>query len=134
MTGTRAVRTWLVLAACCLALAGCTDDTDPPPSEETAVDATDPSSQATTGSASPDVRASVDDLAARLGVDAGEVEVVAVEQVTWRDGSRGCATAGDMYTQALVDGARITLRVDGTDHEYHSGGAQPPALCEDPTE
>lgn len=76
----------------------------------------------------------VADLAARLGVDAAEVEVVAVEQVTWRDGSRGCAEPGTMYTQALVEGTRITLRADGTDHEYHSGGGQRPVLCEDPTE
>lgn len=86
------------------------------------------------GAGSPAARQSVADLAASLGVDPTEVEVVAVEEVTWRDGSRGCAERGVVYTQALIDGSRITLRVDGTTYEYHAGGAQPPALCERPTE
>lgn len=80
------------------------------------------------------VRASVEDLASTLGVDPGDVEVVSVEEVTWRDGSRGCAERGVMYTQALIDGSRITLRVGDTTYEYHSGGSRPPALCERPTE
>lgn len=80
------------------------------------------------------VRASVEDLASTLGVDPGDVEVVSVEEVTWRDGSRGCAERGVMYTQALIDGSRITLRVGDTTYEYHSGGSRPPALCDRPTE
>lgn len=86
------------------------------------------------GAESADVRAAVSDLASTLGVGQAEVEVVAVEEVTWRDGSRGCAQRGVMYTQALIDGSRITLRVGDTTYEYHSGGSQPPALCERPTE
>lgn len=86
------------------------------------------------GAESADVRTAVSDLASTLGVDQAEVEVVAVEEVTWRDGSRGCAQRGVMYTQALIDGSRITLRVGDTTYEYHSGGSQPPALCERPTE
>lgn len=59
---------------------------------------------------------------------------MAVEEVTWRDGSRGCAQPGMSYTQALVDGSRITLRASGRTYEYHSGGRQPPSRCEKPTE
>lgn len=80
------------------------------------------------------VRSSVEDLASTLGMDPGDVEVVSVEEVTWRDGSRGCAERGAMYTQALIDGSRITLRVGDTTYEYHSGGSRPPALCDRPTE
>ena len=47
-----------------------------------------------------------------LGVDASEVEVVSVEEVTWRDGSRGCAQPGMAYTQALIDGS---VRAEGVD-------------------
>ena len=86
------------------------------------------------GADSVAVRQSVADLARTLGVDDAEVEVVAVEEVTWSDGSRGCAEPGMMYTQALIDGSRITLRVDGTTYEYHAGGSGPPALCEQPTQ
>jgi hypothetical protein len=105
--------------------------TDPPVAEETTVDPTPSPS----GAPAPrDVVRAVDDLAASLGVDAGEVEVVSVEEVTWRDGSRGCAEPGMAYTQALVDGSRITLRAAGRTYEYHSGGSRPPARCDEPTQ
>ena len=56
-----------------------------------------------------------------------------MQEVTWRDGSLGCAKPDLLYTQALVDGSRITLRVAGTTYEYHSGGSRP-FLCKNPTE
>ena len=134
-----------LLTVAAFALAGCGDPEATPTTEETAVQEPSPSDPPSTPSESPspsitpgtgsvDVDTSVADLAERLDIDEDEVEVVAVEEVTWRDGSRGCATPGDMYTQALIDGSRITLRVDGTDYEYHAGGSRPPALCEKPTE
>ena len=98
------------------------------PEEDTTVQPTGPSGTP----ADPDVVRAVDDLAANLGVDADAVEVVAVEEVSWNDGSRGCAEPGMMYTQAIVEGARITLRVGGTDYEYHSGGGRTPARCDRP--
>lgn len=76
----------------------------------------------------------VADLATRLGVDAASIEVVSEEEVTWRNGSLGCAKEGQMYTQALVDGTRIILRVDATDYEYHSGRGRSAFLCDAPTE
>ena len=94
----------------------------------------DPTASPSGTPAPRDVVRAVDDLAASLGVDAGEVEVVSVEEVTWRDGSRGCAEPGMAYTQALVDGSRITLRAGGRTYEYHSGGSQPPARCDKPTQ
>lgn len=106
----------------------CGDTAQPPDAEETAVDP-DPSA----GAPADAVRAA-EDLAATLDLAVDEVEVVSTEEVTWRDGSRGCARPGEMYTQALVDGLRITLRAGGQTYEYHSGGSQPPALCEQPTE
>jgi hypothetical protein len=78
--------------------------------------------------------AAVADLAAHLGIEPEAVQVVAVEEVTWRDGSLGCAEQGMVYTQALVDGARITLRAEGVEHEYHQGASGTPIRCADPTE
>ena len=102
-----------------------------PVAEETTVDPTTSPS----GTPAPnDVARAVDDLAAGLGVDAGEVEVVSVEEVTWRDGSRGCAKPGMAYTQALIDGSRITLRAGGRTYEYHAGGSRPPERCDKPTQ
>ena len=76
----------------------------------------------------------VTDLATRLGVDPASVEVVSEEAVTWSDGSLGCAKKGMLYTQALIEGSRITLRAEGTDYDYHSGGSGKAFLCEAPTE
>ena len=127
------VRIALAVTACTLALAGCADDASPERPEETVVEES-PAGSTSPTPGSPAVLASVEDLAAALDLDPTEVEVVAVEEVTWRNGSRGCAKPGTMYTQALIDGSRITLRVAGTDYEYHSGGPRPPSLCEHPTE
>jgi len=80
------------------------------------------------------VDTAVADLVTRLGVEAASVEIVGQEAVTWRDGSLGCAKPGFSYTQALVEGSRITLRAEGSDYEYHSGGSQDPFWCEKPTQ
>jgi hypothetical protein len=79
-------------------------------------------------------RTAVDDLTTELGVDDSAVESVDVESVTWSDGSLGCATQGEMYTEATVEGHRITVVVDGETYEYHDGGERDAFLCEDPTE
>ena len=103
--------------------------TDPPIAEETTVDPTPSPS----GAPAPrDVVRAVDDLAASLGVDAGEVEVVSVEEVTWRDGSMGCPRPGMMYPQVLTNGTRVVLEYDGKRYEYHSGGRRSAFLCENP--
>lgn len=131
-----AMRRLPLLLVTSVLVAACSGSTQPPDAEETAVDpspSSSPSSRPSSGAPADAVRAA-EDLAATLGVAADDVEVVATEEVTWRDGSRGCAKPGEMYTQALVDGLRITLRAGGQTYEYHSGGSQPPALCEQPTE
>jgi hypothetical protein len=87
-----------------------------------------------TGPSAGRVEVAVADLATRLGIDPTAVEVVSVEEVTWRDGSLGCAQPGMAYTQALVAGSRIVLRADGAEHEYHQGGSKPPFRCAKPTQ
>jgi hypothetical protein len=87
-----------------------------------------------TGPSAGRVEVAVADLATRLGIDPTAVEVVSVEEVTWRDGSLGCAQRGMAYTQALVAGSRIVLRADGAEHEYHQGGSKPPFRCAKPTQ
>ncbi len=132
------VRTWLGAVALGVLLTGCGDDPAPAPPDETAeetpVDEPTTSAVPVPGSDAPDVRTSVEDLASRLGVAPADVTVVAVQEVTWSDGSRGCARKRMLYTQALIDGSRITLEVDGTRYEYHSGGSGRPFLCERPTQ
>lgn len=74
------------------------------------------------------------DLATRLGVSPGEVVLVSEETVTWRDGSLGCPKKDMMYTQALVDGQLIVLKVAETQYRYHSGNGRPPFYCEKPVD
>jgi hypothetical protein len=80
------------------------------------------------------VDAAVADLANRLPVDPQAITVTSVESVTWRDGSMGCPEPGMSYTQALVDGVRVELTVDGTSYWYHQGGSNPIRYCADPRE
>jgi len=90
----------------------------------------------TTAQGNPPAGTQVDqavaDLAGRLDVDAGAITIVAQEAVTWPDGSLGCPQPGMGYTQALVDGTRILLEVDGQTYSYHAAGTDVPFLCEDP--
>jgi hypothetical protein len=77
----------------------------------------------------PAVQLAIADLAERLGIATADVEVVSVDEVTWRDGSLGCPQPGMNYTQALVDGRRIVLNVDGVAYAYHSGRSGEPFYC-----
>jgi hypothetical protein len=74
----------------------------------------------------------IQDLSGRLGIPSGEIQAVSEKRVTWRDGSLGCPKEGMMYTQALIEGTRIVLRVEGRDYQYHSGQGRAPFYCENP--
>ena len=74
----------------------------------------------------------VADLSKRLGTEQGQIGVVSVEEVTWRDGSMGCPRPGMMYPQVLTNGTRVVLEYDGKRYEYHSGGRRSAFLCENP--
>ncbi|QIX27150.1 hypothetical protein ncot_11490 [Nocardioides sp. JQ2195] len=120
---------------------GCGTSSDSDDEEEGMSDATSGprspgqgSSPSGSGTLPPEQQEAVDDLAERQGIAADDVEVVRVQDVTWRDGSLGCAEPGRMYTQALVEGRRIVLAAGGAEFEYHSGGSRAPFLCENPTQ
>jgi hypothetical protein len=112
--------------------AGCAQQSDDPPTPPT-TDGPSPT-ETTVPEHSDSVQTAIADLAARLEIEENEVEVVGTEEVTWRDGSIGCAEKGMSYTQAIVPGLRITLRVDGVEHEYHQARDKAPFLCERPTQ
>ncbi|WP_239453288.1 MULTISPECIES: hypothetical protein [Microbacterium] len=69
----------------------------------------------------------VADLAAR-GIT-GTPELVSSHAVTWRNGALGCPQPGMSYTQALVDGMRVVVVVDGTEYDYRFGRGDTPRLC-----
>lgn len=63
------------------------------------------------------VDAAIADAASRFGV---QPSVVAVERVTWRDGSLGCPQPEMAYTQALVPGWRVKLAAGDRSFDYHA--------------
>jgi len=60
------------------------------------------------------------DLSLLIGVPIHSMDIVQAEAVTWPDGSLGCPEPGVAYTQALVEGYRVMLNVDGTTYDYHA--------------
>jgi hypothetical protein len=72
------------------------------------------------------------DLAERLSISTGQINVVEVREVTWRDGSIGCPQPGMLYKQVLVNGSLIVLEAEGTRYEYHSGAGRDPFYCAQP--
>lgn len=79
------------------------------------------------------VEAAMADLAGRLAVPSETVTVLSFEWVTWNDGSLGCPQPGMVYTQALVEGSRAVLSVEGVSYSYHAGRGGRPSLCENPS-
>lgn len=68
----------------------------------------------------PAVVAAVNDFAAAEGVDAADVRVVSVAEVTWPDGALGCPAPGELYTQALVPGYDVALAAGLATARYHT--------------
>lgn len=129
-----AILTATLLGAAVLAGCGEADDTAAVPADR-ASESTEPTASPETpqeDAVTPEQEQAIADLAEHLEVDAAEIEVVSVEDVTWPDGALGCPEPGKMYTQAMVDGQRIVLAHDGTEYAYHSGGDRAPFHCEDP--
>jgi hypothetical protein len=72
------------------------------------------------------------DLAGRLDVNPGEIELVSAEAVSWRDASVGCPQPGMAYAQVVTSGTRIVLASGAEHYEYHSDNRLDPFLCENP--
>lgn len=75
------------------------------------------------------VRIAIEDLAARLGVAEGDIEMIEVRSVSWPDGSLGCPEEGKLYAQVVIEGTQILLGVDERIFDYHAGDDGDPFLC-----
>ena len=80
----------------------------------------------------PAVAAAIADTATREDVAPEEVVIAAWSPVTWDDGSIGCPQKGQAYTQALVDGELLLLRVGTGLFQYHASEGGPFAACANP--
>jgi hypothetical protein len=77
----------------------------------------------------PLVQSAIADLSQRTGVAADSIEVLKAEHVTWSDGSIGCPQPGLSYTQALIEGARVILKIGDQLFFYHSRDGGNQFLC-----
>ena len=74
------------------------------------------------------VAAAKQDAIAR-GAPAQAITVQSAQRVTWRDGSLGCPDPQMQYTQALVPGWRVILRVGDLTYDYHAATNGQVFLC-----
>jgi hypothetical protein len=81
----------------------------------------------------PNVVAAIADTATREKVPPEEVVIAAWSPVTWNDGSIGCPEEGMSYTQALVEGELLMLRVGTGLFQYHATTGGPFAYCATPS-
>jgi hypothetical protein len=65
-------------------------------------------------------RAVVTDAAKRFSVSENDVVLVDAERVTWSDGAMGCPEPGQMYTQMLVEGYRVSAKTSAGQMLYHT--------------
>lgn len=72
----------------------------------------------------------MDDAIERTSTTADQITVLQSEFVIWPDGSLGCPQPGMAYTQALVEGYRIVLEIDGETYDYHTSERGFFVLCE----
>lgn len=124
LTGLSVPATPTVLA---LALAGCAAGTGGMAAP--AAPGSGPGSPVVTPGLESIIASATRDAAARLAVDPADIEVLRAERVTWSDGSLGCPAPDRMYTQALVPGYRVLLRISGQVLDYHAAANGPPVLC-----
>ena len=83
------------------------------------------------------VQAARADAAQRSGSAPGDLTLILAEPVTWADSSLGCPRPGLLYTQSLVPGYRVQLRLRNEVLDYHAserGGLVlcPPGLSKQP--
>lgn len=109
-----------------------TTTTTPQETTTPSLDTTLPSIPDSNPDTAPDtvVEKAIQDLVTKIGVSAEDITIVVAEAKTWSDGSLGCPDPGVSYTQALVDGSRVLLEVDGRLYAYHAGSDGEPFLCE----
>lgn len=69
------------------------------------------------------------DLATRLGMGIEAIKISGATHVNWRSGALGCPKPGMSYTEALVAGIWINLRVDNTVYRYHAAANGQPFYC-----
>lgn len=72
------------------------------------------------------------DLAERRGIDASDIGIVEVAEVTWSDASLGCPQRDMQYQQVLTPGIRVILEASGQRAFFHGTSVGDLAYCATP--
>lgn len=128
-------RVLLVVGVLLVAACGVADDAEAPGDETTTTSTSTSSAIDTTTTSEAQVQeddiveAAITDLAGRLAIPEGDIEVTDVRDVQWPDGALGCPEEGKAYTQAVVDGTQVLLGANDRIYDYHAGSDGEPFLC-----
>ena len=124
-----------VLAAGCGTTGGTMTPTPPPastpagwPSGRPPLQTTSPLPSGSPAEVSPQRWQAIEDYLAEHQVT-GTPELESAKAVTWPDSSLGCPSPGVSYTQALVDGLRVIVTVDGERYDFRFGTGTELKLC-----
>ncbi len=78
----------------------------------------------------PIVEQIIDDIFGRTQADRNAITLISHEAVTWPNGAIGCPQPGYMYTQALIEGYRLTFDANGQQMLYHTAGTDRFVFCD----
>lgn len=70
------------------------------------------------------------DMAQRLGVNPGDIEIVKIEDAMWQDTSLGVPKSGEMYAQVVTPGFVITLNAGDFTYVYNTDASSSVVLAE----
>lgn len=70
-------------------------------------------------------------LANYAGVPRRDVELVAIERMSWGSTALGCPAPDTAYSEVVVEGWLVTLEAAGETYTYHTEGLARFVLCED---
>jgi hypothetical protein len=112
------------------------DPMEAEPGQDSGADGAEDAGDPPAGDVPDDLAATADEVVVEVaeeeGVDVEAVTIVTAEEVTWSDGALGCPEEGGIYTQALVEGYRIVVEVEGREVHYHGALGEAPFRCDDP--
>jgi hypothetical protein len=90
-----------------------------------------PTSVPVVGEVPPTLQENIEaDLEQRIGIARTAFTYVRAEFVVWNDGSLGCPQPGMAYTQALVPGYWVVIRVGDAEYDYRASEGGSFMLCE----
>lgn len=69
------------------------------------------------------------DLADRLKIDPGEIELVKTAEAVWPNAALGCPSPGKVYAQGKVPGYQIRLKAGGVEYVYNTDRVGQALLC-----